>query len=109
MNPKTRPLIELLADEATGQLIATLRERPSTAPEIKSAIGASQQTIAHALDLLAAHGLVSSKSVKPARTGRPSRVWSLCAEEDLLAFELACDEFKTALLRRQIAEYDDPA
>jgi hypothetical protein len=34
-------------------------------------------------------------------------VWSLCAEEDLLAFERACDQLKAALLRRQLAEYDD--
>ena len=108
MNSQTRPLVELLADESTGLLIATLRARPSTAPEIKSAIGASQQTIAHALELLEAHGLVSSKPEKPAGTGRPSRVWSLCAEEDLLAFERACDQLKAALLRRQLAEYDDP-
>jgi predicted ArsR family transcriptional regulator len=108
MNSQTRPLVELLADESTALLIATLRARPSTAPEIKSAIGASQQTIAHALELLEAHGLVSSKPDKPARIGRPSRVWSLCAEEDLLAFERACDQLKAALLRRQLAEYDDP-
>jgi predicted ArsR family transcriptional regulator len=108
MNSQTRPLVELLADESTALLIATLRARPSTAPEIKSAIGASQQTIAHALELLEAHGLVSSKPEKPARIGRPSRVWSLCAEEDLLAFERACDQLKAALLRTQLAEYDDP-
>jgi predicted transcriptional regulator len=107
MNSQTRPLVALLADESTGLLIATLRAQPSTAPEIKSAIGASQQTIAHALELLEAHGLVSSMPEKPARTGRPSRVWSLCAEEDLLAFEGACDQLKAALLRRQLAEYDD--
>src|ERR1700704_3420616 len=109
MNSQTRPLIELLADEATGQLIAALRARPSTAPEIKSAIGASQQTIAHALELLEAHGLVSSKSQKPAKTGRPSRMWSLCAEEDLVAFEQACDQLKAALLLRQLAGYNDPS
>jgi predicted ArsR family transcriptional regulator len=101
-------LIELLADESTGLLIATLRARPSTAPEIKSAIGASQQTIAHALELLEAYGLVRSTPERPARTGRPSRVWSLCAEEDLVAFEQACDQLKAALLRRQLAQYNDP-
>jgi len=108
MNSQTRPLIELLADESTALLIATLRVRPSTAPQIKSAMGASQQTIAHALELLEAQGLVSSEPEKPARTGRPSRVWSLCAEEDLLSFEGACDQLKAALLRRQLVEYADP-
>jgi predicted transcriptional regulator len=67
-------LVELLADESTALRIETLRARPSTAPEIKSAIGASQQTIAHTLELPQAHGLVSSKPDNPARIGRPSRV-----------------------------------
>lgn len=107
MNSQTRTLIQLLADESTGLLIATLRARPSTAPAIKSAIGASQQTIAQALELLEAHGVVRSELYKPAGTGRPSRLWSLCAEEDLLDFERACDQLKAALLRRQLAEYDD--
>jgi predicted ArsR family transcriptional regulator len=107
MNPQTRPLIELLADELTGLVIATLRDRPSTAPAIKSATGSSQQTIARTLELLQAHGLVSSEPEGPRTTGRPSRVWSLRAEDELLLFEQACDQLRAALLRIQLAEYDE--
>ena len=97
----------LLADDVTGRLIAALRKRPCTAPQIERETGASQKTIAHALELLQAHGIVNWQKA-PARTpGRPSRIWLLANDKELAAFEWVCDEFKALMLREQLSAYNE--
>jgi predicted ArsR family transcriptional regulator len=106
MKPLTRQLVALLADDVTGRLITALRDQPRTAPQLEKETGASQKTVAHILELLLAHGVVDSEQAASGTPGRPSRVWRLAAENELVAFDRACDEFKALLLRKQLDVYD---
>ncbi len=108
MKPQTQQLVALLADDVTGRLITALRRRPSTAPQLEKETGASQKTVAQVLELLQAHGIVEPQQAQTGTPGRPSRIWRLVADEDLTAFERACDEFKIILLRRQLNVYEKP-
>jgi len=108
MKPPTRQLVALLTEDATGRLLAVLRAQPSTAPQIEQATNASQKTVAHTLELLEAHGIAEWQPAKSGTAGgRPSRIWRLAADEELTAFERACDEFKALMLRKQLDAYDD--
>ena len=98
----------LLAEDATGRLLAILCEQPSTATRVEQKTGASQKTVAHTLERLEAHGIVEWQPAKSGVSGgRPSRIWCLAADEELTAFERACDEFKALMLRKQLDAYDD--
>lgn len=102
----TRQLIRLLTEDVTVRLVAALRDKPQTRPQLEDATGAAQKTVAQCLDLLEAHGIVKWQSAGRGSTGRPTPMWSLAATDELIAFERGCDEFKLALLRRQVDEYD---
>jgi predicted ArsR family transcriptional regulator len=106
MKPQTQQLMRLIADEVPGRLIAALRDQTRTAPQLEKESGASQKTVAHILELLQAHGIVEWQQNEPGAPGRPSRVWRLAADEDLVAFERSCDAFKALLLRKQLDDYD---
>lgn len=96
----------LLADDVTGRMIAALRARPQTAPQLEELAGSSQKKVAGVLDLLQAHGIVEWAPQGPKSKGRPSREWRLAADEKLVAFERACDDFKASLLDSQRDEYE---
>jgi predicted ArsR family transcriptional regulator len=107
MKPPTRQLVLLLADDTIARLTASLRDRPLTAPQLGKATGASEKTVAHALELLQAHGIVECQPAETAGTpGRPSRLWTLAATDELAAFDRACDNFKELILRRQLNQYE---
>lgn len=109
MKPQTQQLIRLIADEVPGRLIVALRDQPQTAPQLEKATGASQKTVAHALELLQAHGIVEWQQDQPGTPGRPSHIWRLLADKELAAFEQTCDAFKALLLRKQLDDYAHPA
>jgi predicted ArsR family transcriptional regulator len=99
----------LLADDVTVRMIAALRAKPQTAPQLEELAGSSQKKVAGVLDLLQAHGIVEwapQEPQGPKSTGRPSREWRLAADEKLVAFERACDDFKASLLDSQREEYE---
>jgi predicted ArsR family transcriptional regulator len=108
MKPQTRQLISLLAEDVPGRLLAALRNQPSSAPQLEQATGASQKTVAHALELLQAHGIVEWQPERGGTPGRPSRIWRLAADEALADFERVCDEFKARMLRMQLDAYEKP-
>jgi len=107
MKDQTRPLLQLLADDTTARLLAVLRREPRTTPQLQKETGASQKTVIHLLELLEAHGIVDGQQSDPGARGRPSRRWRLTADDQLTAFEHACDELKAGLLRTQLGDYDD--
>jgi predicted ArsR family transcriptional regulator len=109
MKPQTQQLVRLIADEVPGRLIVALRHQPQTAPQLEKATSASQKTVAHALELLQAHGIVEWQQDQPGTPGRPSHIWRLVADKELAAFEQTCDAFKALLLRKQLDDYADPA
>ncbi len=106
MKPQTQQLVALLVDDVTGRLISALRRSPSTAPQLEKKTGASQKTVAQALELLQAHGIVEPQQAQTGTPGRPSRIWRLAADEELAAFERTCDELKALMLRRQLNAYE---
>jgi predicted ArsR family transcriptional regulator len=108
MNPQTRQLVALLADDLSGRLIGALRREPRSVPQLVRDTGASQKTLAHVLELLQAHGIAEHQQAEPGAPGRPSRVWRLVADHELGAFERACDDFKARMLRHQLVSYNDP-
>jgi predicted ArsR family transcriptional regulator len=108
LKPQTRELVELLADDVTGRMIAVLRRGPQTAPQLEDLASSSQKTVARALELLSVHGLIEPTPQETKTTGgRPSRVWQLVVEDELATFERACDAFKASLLRRLLVDYGD--
>lgn len=108
LKPQTRELVQLLADDVTGRMIVALRVAPHTAPQLEELAGSSQKTVARSLELLHIHGLIeSTPEATKAAGGRPSRVWQLVAQDELVTFERACDAFKAGLLRRLLEDYDD--
>jgi predicted ArsR family transcriptional regulator len=109
MNPQTRQLIALLADDAAARMLDALRREASTAAVLVRETGASPSTVAQTLDLLSAHGVIRWHQGRAGARGRPSRVWELAATAQLEQFEQACNRFKAALLRAQLAELDPTA
>lgn len=107
MKPQTRQLVRLLADDVTGRLIEALRVQSQTTPQLEKLAGSSQKTVAQALELLLAHGVVEWAAPQLKTPGRPSRVWRLAAVDELAVFERACDEFKASMLRRQLDEHEN--
>lgn len=107
MKDQTGQLVRLLADDVTARLITALRSQSRTAPQLQKDTGASQKTVAHLLELLEAHGVVGWQPSESGTRGRPSRLWHLTADDELVAFERACDDFKARLLRRQLDDFED--
>jgi predicted ArsR family transcriptional regulator len=102
MNYQTRQILRLLADDVTGRMIDALRESPATIPELVSATGASQKTVAQTVELLAALGLLDPEPPAAPRTGRPARRWRLSNDRQLRGFERACEQLRAQLLKAQL-------
>lgn len=105
MKEPTRQLIALLADDLTRELIAALRDGTRTTPELVAASGATHRTVAQALALLRAHGVVAPAEPRPGRRGRPPDAWRLVEDKRLRSFEKACDDLKKALLGAQLDQF----
>jgi predicted ArsR family transcriptional regulator len=104
MEPQTRQLLRLLADDLTDRLVDRLAASPALETELQRSMGGSRQTIARRLEELRGWGIVASEDRQTPGKGRPTRSWSL-ADREAALFCAAADEFLLRLLERRAARH----
>ena len=100
MERQTRQLLEVLADEMTGCLLAELSNGEVLETALQRRLAGSRQTISRRLSELELWGIVVGEDRQTPGRGRPTRAWRQ-ASADVAAFLAAADELLLVLLEKK--------
>jgi predicted ArsR family transcriptional regulator len=100
MEPQTRQLLSVLADDLTDRLVSRLAAGPALETELQAELPESRQTIGRRLEEMEMQGIAVSDTRPTSGKGRPTRSWAL-ADPEIASFGNAADEFLLGLLERR--------
>lgn len=108
MNPRTRRLLTLLADDTVASALNACRSGDKTLSELEATTGAKRTKLHEKLTLLVAYGLLEPA---PSRRGggRPAEAWRTSNDRVRDAFERQADEFLQELYRSTARDLDGPS
>lgn len=104
MEPQTRQLLGVLADDLTDRLVCRLAIGPALETSLQAELAESRQTIGRRLEEMEARGIAVSEIRQSSGRGRPTRSWSL-ADPEVARFGELADEFLLGLLEHRAARH----